>query len=1086
MNIFEGLNEVQKKAVQHGDGPLLLLAGAGSGKTRVLTNRIAYLVKEKGVSPTNILAVTFTNKAAEEMKNRLRDLIGPIHSGLLWVSTFHAACVRFLRGDIDKLGLKYNRNFTIYDQTDQMVLMKQVLNELQIDSKRLSVGAVLSAVSNAKNNLIDYENYAKNTGSFFEQRVADAYKQYQLHLRENNALDFDDLLMMTVRLFEEQPEVLAYYQEKFKHILIDEYQDTNHAQYRIANLLAKKYRNICVVGDDDQCLPAGTLISTPDGQIPIDNIKQDDTVISASGRSTAYQVPIIGIHKREYNGKLVKITTESGVVLRSTPNHVLFASLRANSGVHFVYLMYRRDKGYRIGISKGERSSGYKNKLPEIGIKQRCVQENADKIWIIRVCKSRSEAQLWEQYYSVQYGIPTMIFDALKGVCSFTQDQIDSLYSMVDTKQNARRLMRDLYIFQDYPHHRPKGGPGNRLPDRQIVNLVMFSDKRRTNRSPWNGHRVSLNTTDRVLEKQIKDQGHYTREGRKNTWRVETARLNYGSALSLAESISQSAGGLDIAKYAFLVENKKYAFHPASHIHPTMFVAIENDGRIIEDRIIEVDWEDYEGYVYDLDVDNLHNYIANGLVVHNSIYSWRGADIRNILDFERDYEDTTVYRLEQNYRSTKNILKAAHNVVVNNIRRKEKELWTENEDGRKLICYEAIDEKGEASFISDIITKLCSEGHDYSDFALLYRMNAQSRVLENALRVSRIPYTVVGGLRFYERMEIKDIIAYLRILLNRNDSVSLERIINVPTRHIGKTTLNKLKEFAYEEGMTLYQTLLDIDYVQDIQNRTREAITKFVNIIESIDPNRKPTQVIQDVLDKTGYIKALQEENTIEAQSRIENSKELLSEAKEFEGRQENPQNVTLASFLEGITLKSDIDTWNDQEKKVSLMTLHSSKGLEFKVVFLTGMDDGIFPSWRSLESDAEMEEERRLCYVGITRAKERVYLTSASQRLLFGNTSYFPPSRFLDEVPPELKEQHSDTVVIKPPERQVVSSVQPTVSNNEEYDFKVGQKVRHHAWGKGVIKEVSGSGSNMMVTIDFEIGTKKTLMVEYAKLQKL
>ena len=722
MNIFEELNEVQKKAVQHGDGPLLLLAGAGSGKTRVLTHRIAYLIRERGISPMNILAVTFTNKAAEEMKNRLRELVGPIQSGLLWVSTFHAACVRFLRGDIDKLGLKYNRNFTIYDQTDQTVLMRQVLNELQIDAKRVAPGAILGAVSNAKNNLIDYENYAKNVGGFFEQRVADAYKQYQMHLRENNALDFDDLLMMTVQLFEEQLEVLAYYQEKFKHVLIDEYQDTNHAQYRITNLLAKKYRNICVVGDDDQ-----------------------------------------------------------------------------------------------------------------------------------------------------------------------------------------------------------------------------------------------------------------------------------------------------------------------------------------------------------------------------AIYRWRGADIRNILDFERDYEDAGVYRLEQNYRSTKNILKAAHNVVVNNTKRKEKELWTENEEGRKITCYEAIDEKGEASFVSDIINKLCSEGYDYSDFALLYRMNAQSRVLENALRVSRIPYTVIGGLRFYERAEIKDIIAYLRILLNRNDSISLERIINVPTRHIGKTTLNKLKEFAYEEGMTLYQTLLDIDYVQDLQNRTREAITKFVSVIESIDPNHKPTEVIQDVLDKTGYIKALQEENTIEAQSRIENSKELLSEAKEFEGRQEDPQNVTLASFLEGITLKSDIDAWNDQEKKVSLMTLHSSKGLEFRVVFLTGMDDGIFPSWRSLENDQEMEEERRLCYVGITRAKERLYLTSAAQRLLFGNTSYFPPSRFLEEVPPELKEQHTDTVVIRSPERQVISSAPQSVNNNkEEYDFKVGQKVRHHAWGKGVIKGISGSGSSMMVTVDFEIGTKKTLMVEYAKLEKI
>jgi DNA helicase-2/ATP-dependent DNA helicase PcrA len=723
MDILDGLNEVQKKAVQHGEGPLLLLAGAGSGKTKVLTHRIAYLVREKRIPSMNIFAVTFTNKAAEEMKHRLRDLIGPVQSGLLWVSTFHSACVRFLRGDIEKLDLKYNRNFTIYDTTDQMVLIKQVLDELQIDTKRINAGAILSAISNAKNKLLDYESLANTVVSYFEEKVTDAYKQYQAHLRTNNALDFDDLLMLTVRLFEDCPDVLAFYQEKFKYVLIDEYQDTNHAQYKIANYLAKKHRNICVVGDDDQ-----------------------------------------------------------------------------------------------------------------------------------------------------------------------------------------------------------------------------------------------------------------------------------------------------------------------------------------------------------------------------SIYSWRGADIRNILDFERDYEEATIYRLEQNYRSTKNILEAAHNVVVNNIDRKEKKLWTENEEGKKITYYCANDEKDEASFISDIIAKLHSEGnYDYNDFAILYRMNAQSRSIENSLRVNRIPYAVIGGLKFYERMEIKDIIAYLRILLNRSDSISLDRIINIPSRKIGKTTIDKIKEFAYEEGYSLYETLENIELVPDIQNRTREAIRKFVDIIESIDPNRKPSVVIQDVLEKTGYIRALQEENTIESQSRIENSKELISEAIEFEKRQENPENVTLANFLEGVTLKSDIDNWDEQERKVSLMTLHSAKGLEFKVVFLTGLDEGIFPSWRSLESDKEMEEERRLCYVGITRAKERLYFTSASERLIFGNTSYFLQSRFIDEVPENLKETHSNTTIIKSTQRQVIQAPQQSASsNNAEYNFKVGDRVNHKAFGKGVIKELSGKGANMMITVNFDIGVKKTLMAEYAKLDKI
>lgn len=720
MNILDGLNPQQKKAVMHGDGPLLLLAGAGSGKTKVLTHRIAYLISVRNISPTNILAVTFTNKAASEMKNRLETLIGALNCALLWVSTFHSACVRFLRRDIEKLDLGYDRNFTIYDETDQLILIKQVMNELQIDDKRIRAGSIINAISNAKNDLIDIDAYSNKVGSFFEQRVSDVYKIYQQYLRKNNAVDFDDILMLTVRLFEDHQDVLEYYQEKFKYILIDEYQDTNRAQYRIANLLAQKYRNICVVGDDDQ-----------------------------------------------------------------------------------------------------------------------------------------------------------------------------------------------------------------------------------------------------------------------------------------------------------------------------------------------------------------------------SIYSWRGADLRNILDFEKDYADTTVFRLEQNYRSTQNILEAAHNIVVKNINRKEKKLWTENERGNKIICYQADDEKGEAFFIADIIKKLCDdETYDYNDFAILYRMNAQSRAIENALRIARIPYTIVGGLRFYERMEIKDIISYLRLLLNRNDAVSLERIINVPARNIGKSTLNKLKEFAYEEGISLYEAMKNIDRIPNIQQRTRTSITKFIDTIESIDPNLKPTQVIKDVLEKTGYIKALEEENTIESQSRIENSKELLSEAREFEERLEEGQSATLSAFLEGITLKTDLDKWNEYEKKVSLMTLHSAKGLEFSVVFIAGMDEGIFPMKRHLDSDKELEEERRLCYVGITRAKHKLYITSAEKRLLFGNESYFLPSRFLDEIPEELKQCYNDTIPIR--KRQGMEKKEIAIEEGNNYDYKNGDKVRHPIWGIGVINNTVGKGPGMLINVVFNDGTKKTLMAEYAKLEKI
>jgi DNA helicase-2/ATP-dependent DNA helicase PcrA len=758
MDILEGLSKPQKEAVQYGDGPLLLLAGAGSGKTRVLTHRIAYLIQERGISPTNILAVTFTNKAAGEMEMRLQDLIGPLLSSLLWVSTFHSACVRILRREIERLG--YSRSFTIYDGTDQITLMKQVLGELEIDTKQVRAGSILNAVSNAKNKLLDYNAYANTVGSFFEQKVADAYKLYQRHLSENNALDFDDLLMLTVRLFEECTDVLEFYQDKFRYILIDEYQDTNHAQYRIARFLAQKYRNICAIGDDDQ-----------------------------------------------------------------------------------------------------------------------------------------------------------------------------------------------------------------------------------------------------------------------------------------------------------------------------------------------------------------------------SIYSWRGADIRNILTFEQDYGDAAVFRLEQNYRSTERILTAAYNVVINNRRRKEKKLYTENEEGDKIVCYEATDEKGEAEYVADVIAKLCADGkYRYNDIAVFYRINAQSRTLENALRVERIPYTIVGSLKFYERMEIKDILAYLRVLVNRRDTISLKRVINVPTRGIGKTTITRLEDFAYEERITLYEAMGNAEQISTLQSRFQKAISQFVEIIESIDPNRKPSEVIEDVLERTGYIRALEEEGTVKAQSRIENVRELLSEAKEFEenlkdttpktqdtgnrtaGKMpalpeasslesrvlslESSQEPTLASFLEGITLKSDIDTWEEQTNQVSLMTLHYAKGLEFPVVFVTGLEEGILPIWRSLENDVEMEEERRLCYVGITRAKQKLYLTSAAERRLFGNVSNNIPSRFVEEVPSDLKEIHRDTVALSSPSGATTATgelayVEDAVSGGG-FNYRIGDRVQHFKWGEGVIKNTSGQGSNMMVTVGFDNGTVKTLMVEYAKLEKV
>ena len=712
MDILEGLNPVQREAVQHTEGPLLLLSGAGSGKTRVITHRIAHLIQEKEVSPFNILAVTFTNKAAEEMKNRLADLVG-LASRLLWVSTFHSTCVRLLRDGIDRIG--YKSSFTIYDDTDQLTLMKRILKEHKLKEGRVNPRAVLHTISSAKNELVDWQQYAQTTGTVYEETVARLYKDYQRHLVENNSLDFDDLIMLTVRLFREHPDFLEQYQERFQYIMVDEYQDTNRAQYHLIHLLADKYRNLCVVGDDDQ-----------------------------------------------------------------------------------------------------------------------------------------------------------------------------------------------------------------------------------------------------------------------------------------------------------------------------------------------------------------------------AIYGWRGADVSNILDFEKDYSETKVLRLEQNYRSTSNILDAAYEVVRNNRNRKEKRLWTDKPEGNKLLVHEASDESVEAQFIVDTIRKVHEQGRSHADIAVFYRMNAQSRTIEDALRRANIPHKIVGSMRFYERREIKDVLCYLRVLVNPMDGVGLQRIINVPRRGIGNTTMQRIMDYATAERLPLFEAMRQAEQITELRGATQLKLLKFVQMMGGVNLEQSPTDVIEELLEASGYIDALNQEGSVESESRVENVRELLTAAREYQDRDEDP---TLAGFLEGVTLVSDTDEYEEGADQVTLMTLHSAKGLEFPVVFLTGMEEGVFPHQRAFQSDIQMEEERRLCYVGITRAEEQVYLTRAIERRIFGNTWRNLMSRFVEEIPPELIEEPEKP---KPKKRTVVSSFDPDehLGNVAPVFHEVDARVSHAKWGRGTIIEISGRGSDARITIKFDSGTKKTLMAEYAKLQ--
>ena len=747
MDYLNDLNPPQREAVLHGDGPLLILAGAGSGKTRVITFRIAHLIRERNVHPGNILAVTFTNKAANEMRERVERLLKMPLTGL-WISTFHSSCVRILRQYIDRLG--YKRQFVIYDETDRSSLIKTCMQDLGIDDRQYQPRAVIGRISSLKNNLQDAEHYEGTSAGFgFDEAVSRTYSLYGQRLREANGVDFDDLLMLTVRLFEQHPDVLASYQQLFRHILIDEYQDTNRAQYRLVRLLTAKHQNLCVVGDDDQ-----------------------------------------------------------------------------------------------------------------------------------------------------------------------------------------------------------------------------------------------------------------------------------------------------------------------------------------------------------------------------SIYKFRGADITNILNFEKDYPETVIIKLEQNYRSTESILGAASSVVKRNLGRKDKTLWTNRQGGEKILCYTAVDEKDEARFICRNIEAFVEDGRALSDLAILYRTNAQSRALEDALRQRGIPYRIFGGLRFYDRKEIKDIIAYLRVLHNPADAVGLRRIINVPARGIGDTTIEKLERAAERKGTPLYAAVLD-PADADVSTAAGKKLREFSNLMERLRGELSGitlTDLVRKVIQDSGYQRALEEERTIEARVRLENLNELLTATEDY---QEQDREATLAGFLDQVALITDMEQQSAGDGRrttansVTLMTLHNAKGLEFPVVFMAGMEEGLFPHSRSAESEEELEEERRLCYVGMTRAKERLILTHATERRLYGYPQANLVSRFIEEVPQALLDRRGSASYPSSPGKRYVSWEDADSSSagaargwtddlhvpreapakrssapSAKTPYYNGAVVKHAKFGIGTVQRSEGAGDDLKISVSFPGHGVKTLAVKYANLE--
>ena len=994
MDFLDKLNPQQRQAVSAGTGPVLVVAGPGSGKTRVLTQRIAYLIAVEGVRPWQILAVTFTNKAARSMEQRVQAALGEQATEGMMIGTFHAICARILRREADHLPIA--SNFVIFDSDDQERIVKGIIKEFNLNDKLYRAASVHAAISRAKNELIGAEDFPIT--NYRDEIVKRVYVEYQKRLIVSNAVDFDDLLVYTAKLLEDNPSVRDKYAQRFRHVLVDEFQDTNLAQYALVKHLASVHRNIFCVGDPDQCFPTGTLITTPDGAKAIEDIRPGDKVLAASGRGSILESRVHHTGKRYFNGELVKVATKGGNAFSVTSNHFIFAVSVQN------YL--RVSVSPRFGF--GSESSGLKP--------------------------------------------PSQYMETLAGYAR----ESDLHLHLAQVQASDFHVLRQDFSITTQSQDR------NLWPRKPSTNFHEYTNVCASNsfiRVPF----VDGDSTPRpTLCCNI----------------CPTATTNNG---------------------AYLAHNPTLEFDlmPASHLHPSMIVAIESKGKIIEDEIVDVQSVPYHGSVYDFEVENLHNYLAGGIVVHNSIYRWRGADYRNVQRFEQDFPDAQVILLEQNYRSRQNILDAAMGVIDRSQNRRKKQLFSERGAGEKILFYEAPDDYAEASFVVDSIAQLvASHQFEPGECAVMYRTNAMSRLLEEAFLQARLPYRLVGAQRFYGRREVKDMIAFLRLVHNPRDEASLDRVINVPPRGIGEKTLTTLHLVARQADTSPGAVLLDLargsksPFAQFFSSRAALPLAEFGALFANWNAAAS-TLTVGELFDRIAadinYKAHVEEDNSEEGQERWENVLELRRLALEYSTR-------TLEEFLENVALVADQDTITDANAP-TLLTLHAAKGLEFGAVFLVGLDDGILPHSRSFDEPEAMEEERRLFYVGITRAKDRLYLLRAIQRGGRGMSEETYPSRFLDNIPAELIV--GKTRAGRNPSTSLRTSLRgasetrwtPTPSTPRpapviETSFRAGTRIQHATWGEGIVLNSRVQDGDELVDVVFESVGIKHLAASLANLK--
>lgn len=1108
------LNKEQYEGATTVEGQVLILAGAGSGKTRVLTYRMAHMVEDLQIPPYSILAITFTNKAAKEMRDRVKSIIGDRADGM-WISTFHSTCVRILRREIEHLG--YKSNFTIYDSSDQKTLVIDCMKALDINDKDIAAKEIINKIGRAKDKMQSPESFKREFESNFrENKIADAYIRYQKKLKENNAMDFDDLILKAVELFKKSPDVLEFYQRKFKYIMVDEYQDTNGAQYELIKLLASKYKNLCVVGDDDQCLVENTKIRTEKGLANIQDISKGDKVRVAIGNGETMIKEVSNTSFKKVKANLIEIQTKSGKTIKGTSNHLIFSKVNIKEKLFYVYLIYKKGVGYRISETP---LATNENREKESITTVNSNKKKADKVWIIKTFLDKEEMSFYEEYLSIEYKIPRCTFNIEEKEICIPKEELNNKYYEIDNINNIEKLMNEKNLYKDYPHYISS----SLLKDKSIkdmIELTFFNGNK--SRDGIYAHTIELKTSsDKLEEKSVN----------KDYFKEETEISTYEDAEEHVKNITKEAHNFEVTRKAQLTSDKEsLLFMPLGSVKKGMEVAIFKENTIVLEEVQCVREKNYNGLVYDLNIEGARNYISEDIVVHNCIYAWRGADVSNILNFEKDYKDAKVIKLEENYRSKDNILQAANAVIKNNTNRKSKALRTIQEPGNKIKIYRSFDDRAEGDFVSKMICDIKSEeGKRNDDFAILYRTNAQSRIFEETLRRRGIAYKIVGGTRFYDRKEIKDLLSYLRVISNPQDDVNLKRIINVPKRSIGDATVSKVQEFANNFEMNLWDSFVVARTIPTLTPRNANMIEKFTELMDNfmtISESIPVSSLIETILEDTGYISELEKSGEIEDKSRIENLKELVSDAVDFEKTSENK---SLEEYLEKISLVQDTDKLEDEdihgEGSVVLMTIHSAKGLEFPVVFMVGMENGLFPSNSDLEREEQMEESRRLCYVAITRAKESLYMTSAEVRRVFGRTVSYSQSDFISEIRSDLKQFINERSITNKSQDSIsrvngkrsysnpfsirsdmnnsrVVSNAGVAESNETLNSKqklqtssstltlenaiMGKKVRHDKFGVGTIVTVIPSGKDKKLTIAFDKQGVKTLLLSFAKLELL